>query len=1069
MERCVLGDDPFTQVSKSSEDVTMENSVDKQMKPLFYMMKSLQKLQENGELCDLKFELNNGCFTIHRLMFAIWSPAMKTMLHLQQPTSGHIRLNFSQHAVFEQFINFLYTGYLAEQITDIPALLLLASTFKVTYLLELCMEQLKENVNVDNVISTLCLAEKFQLSELQLHCVSFLQHNLPEVGQKQELRELTPAQINHFLESEHVSTLSPEIKLFLIISWLTEDVSDRQQYLVLLLKHINWSVVAKDFLEEISQTENFFTSNPSSLYLLLQTLHSSSIGLGPYEQQFSALRDEYSYLLSSVVSSSVVLGSGKPQAFKPVHFTFVKPTSDHIATEGHSHSPTEGHSHSPTEGHSDSATKGHSEAATEGRSEAATKGRSEAATEGRSKAAVMSSTCVEEMDQCLGSSTIQPLSDQTVGHVTTPAPTLALIRKMTEDNTSYKNSSKVCVDKSETNFTQCRILTHSNKPRSTQGKITNVKQHKAPVKLYENKKDNFRKKLGEATATVTSENIADGYGEGTERHGNNVEEHVCDSPDLKAENLLTRIKQEVLNIEEENDLDIDEDMRTVEQEKTEELIVNKVKTRAKKSSTLKDVNKTMSNRKKTSRKATKRKKRNPKVSFTCSDCDYTASSDALLKLHFKKAHSSNCFFSCSLCSFKCQWNKEYQNHMRQVHFPGPPFSCGQNGCDYKTDKFPQLVSHLRVHTDHRPFACSICLAAFRSRSNLYVHSKTHSADKKFQCPECSRTFTLKITLDQHMVTHSDLRPYLCDLCGFSTKFQSHLSSHKRIHTGDVYHCNFSACKYSTPKQSQLKSHMRSHLGIRSHVCSTCGKAFVEKSHLNRHERIHTSERPLTCSLCHYTSTRTDKLREHVKKHHSEPKATSGEVKRAGRQKNKSSQQGNAETQSLIEVVLVKNNKRARKGDVSSKDTNVSPETFSVGHGQPEVANTGQGNQASTSKNEKELSTVDILAKMGLILSSGGSAMFGYHGNLNLKSAPVEQVYPVEDLHPTYPQVESAQGGYHMSQVNSTVSSTGQLFNGASSSSQPVGLINYGLSNSTENQPHLQQTEEYGTIGDYLYS
>jgi hypothetical protein len=63
--------------------------------------------------------------------------------------------------------------------------------------------------------------------------------------------------------------------------------------------------------------------------------------------------------------------------------------------------------------------------------------------------------------------------------------------------------------------------------------------------------------------------------------------------------------------------------------------------------------------------------------------------------------------------------------------------------------------------------------------------------------------------------------------------------------------------------------MRTHMSIRSHVCATCGRAFVEKSHLVRHERIHRDDKPFKCTLCEYSSTRRDKLKEHMSKHHGE--------------------------------------------------------------------------------------------------------------------------------------------------------------------------------------------------------
>jgi uncharacterized Zn-finger protein len=61
--------------------------------------------------------------------------------------------------------------------------------------------------------------------------------------------------------------------------------------------------------------------------------------------------------------------------------------------------------------------------------------------------------------------------------------------------------------------------------------------------------------------------------------------------------------------------------------------------------------------------------------------------------------------------------------------------------------------------------------------------------------------------------------------------------------------------------------MRSHAGVRPHVCSICGRRFLEKSHLVRHERIHFNERPFKCEECDYASTRRDKLKEHKTRHH----------------------------------------------------------------------------------------------------------------------------------------------------------------------------------------------------------
>ncbi|CAH1783105.1 unnamed protein product [Owenia fusiformis] len=250
----------------------------------------------------------------------------------------------------------------------------------------------------------------------------------------------------------------------------------------------------------------------------------------------------------------------------------------------------------------------------------------------------------------------------------------------------------------------------------------------------------------------------------------------------------------------------------------------------------------------------------------CMECNYKAPNPSRLELHMNSVHKDDITYTCNLCDHTCKWNREHHIHMKS-HFDGPPYKCDNEECDYSSERIQLLLIHRMKHTDERPFSCPMCNFRFRTKNNLRTHMRCHTGEKPFKCSICGRRFATKNTLMQHSVTHSDHRPYLCDLCGFSTKYQSHLIAHKRIHTGNVFKCQEANCKYSTPKRSQLKCHMRSHLCIRSHICSVCGRGFVEKSHLVRHERIHMDDKAFKCEQCDYGSSRRDKLKEHVLKHH----------------------------------------------------------------------------------------------------------------------------------------------------------------------------------------------------------
>ena len=274
----------------------------------FSILEKLKELRDQKKYCDIILEVRGTHLEAHKNVLASWSPYFASKLFPNDNTvcKDFVSVNYNNSEVFADLLDFMYNGYVAPRETNFLELLHLAVSFQIQTLKNYCEEFLRCNLHLGNFVSTYFLSRKFTLESLEEYIVGFLQLNLSDAVKQGEFLSLTASKFNTLLSNGSMEKIKPEIKLFLIISWVGYDVQDREKYLVLLLGHIDWSTVANDFLLEINRTENFFTSHESSLYLLLQTLFSTGIELGPYSSVFPLLRERHSALLNEVVSSSLI-------------------------------------------------------------------------------------------------------------------------------------------------------------------------------------------------------------------------------------------------------------------------------------------------------------------------------------------------------------------------------------------------------------------------------------------------------------------------------------------------------------------------------------------------------------------------------------------------------------------------------------------------------------------------------------------------------------------------------------------------------------------------------------------
>ncbi|VFV30217.1 zinc finger protein zfat-like [Lynx pardinus] len=143
-----------------------------------------------------------------------------------------------------------------------------------------------------------------------------------------------------------------------------------------------------------------------------------------------------------------------------------------------------------------------------------------------------------------------------------------------------------------------------------------------------------------------------------------------------------------------------------------------------------------------------------KRSYSCPVCEKSFSEDRLIKSHIKTNHPE---VSMSTISEVLGRRVQLKGLIgkRAMKCPYCDFYFMKNGSD--------LQRHIWAHEGVKPFKCSLCEYATRSKSNLKAHMNRHSTEKTHLCDMCGKKFKSKGTLKSHKLLHTADALPLCPL------------------------------------------------------------------------------------------------------------------------------------------------------------------------------------------------------------------------------------------------------------------------------------------------------------------
>ncbi|XP_049903546.1 zinc finger protein ZFAT-like isoform X2 [Epinephelus moara] len=241
-------------------------------------------------------------------------------------------------------------------------------------------------------------------------------------------------------------------------------------------------------------------------------------------------------------------------------------------------------------------------------------------------------------------------------------------------------------------------------------------------------------------------------------------------------------------------------------------------------------------------------------SHYCTKCSYSSITKSSLKRHQIQKHSG-LLLPCSNpgCKYTTPDKYKLQAHLRTHQEQGKSVTCPVCQQSYPEHK---LKHHIKTsHPDTLP-----------------VQGKGLMVQRAEKCPYCDSYF-LKNSSDfqRHIWAHEGLKPYVCTVCDYAGRSRSNLKTHMNRHNTERRHlCDLCGKKFKS--KVTLKSHRLSHTDEgKRFQCSECDFTSVSKPSLLRHMEQHAEFKPFRCAHCHYSCNIAGPLKRHYNMKHPDQK------------------------------------------------------------------------------------------------------------------------------------------------------------------------------------------------------
>ncbi|XP_013790709.2 zinc finger protein 652-like isoform X2 [Limulus polyphemus] len=721
------------------------------------LLERLRCQQESGRFCDVILHVQGKQFLAHRNVLAACSPYFDSVLKMHRIVKEQLTVTCQNQGAFQSLLNYMYTGNVVIDKSNVNELLRLANHFLVTRVKNYCAEYLERYLDISSCLNVKELGEKYNMPNLVKTAVIFIQNNMKDVLEQQEILEYPRNKIEQFL-SDKQWNLHQEFILKFLPNWVSYDIAHREGDLRALLTFVAWRTINECVILSHLDSTDLYRSSKRCLYFILESLEENDIRFDQYKNTYEELKTQYgtsetnldnesfmNIAISTAIEGLQQLAGNENQEMG--HVTVL-----------------------PFENNKEKTLKSSDENGEVSKDERSLMDNNDGNKQD-CETNFAQRECVQESEG--------------IGQRVRRTP---------------RNSVKLFYDSPEE--LEDNILTNSHKRKPGRPRKIHQNQSKPLIKVNVPKRPRGRPpKYGRLEVLVNSDPTQK-LDDEKEQDLKYEEDQSHDSDSSCGSRKRRQAAQRVLQMKWKDGVKcpycvyisrganrLEQHMSTVH---------------------AKDVTYKCGvceftcswNREYWDHM----RAHYDGPPYKCESCDYTCERIQFLLTHRMK-HTDEKPFQCEECGYRCRTKCNLIAHKRS-HTGEKPYKCEHCGRCFSMKG--SLDQHMATHSNIRPFLCDMCGFSTKYQSHLQLHQKIHTGDV-FRCghPNCTYFTPKKSQLAAHARTHTAERSHICAVCGRAFIEKSHLVRHERIHLSDKpYKCD--QCEYSSTRRDKLKEHVEKH-------------------------------------------------------------------------------------------------------------------------------------------------------------------------------------------------------------------------------------------------------------------